>query len=90
VAHSLDKQNCVFNEQVIFIDYFSVFANPAARRGSLFGRECHGYGHERSDPSKLGFMDNCWDYNDGMSEVRMGQALRGGYRRSPKGSGGQQ
>jgi len=26
------------------------------------------------------FMDNCWDYNDGLSEVRMGQALRGGYR----------
>ena len=26
------------------------------------------------------FMDNCWDYNDGISEVRMGQALRGGYR----------
>jgi uncharacterized protein len=26
------------------------------------------------------FMDNCWDYNDGVSEVRMGQALRDGYR----------
>jgi aryl-alcohol dehydrogenase-like predicted oxidoreductase len=26
------------------------------------------------------FMDNCWDYNDGISEVRMGQALRDGYR----------
>ncbi len=26
------------------------------------------------------FMDNCWDYNDGISEVRMGQALRHGYR----------
>jgi predicted aldo/keto reductase-like oxidoreductase len=26
------------------------------------------------------FMDNCWDYNDGLSEVRMGQALRNGYR----------
>jgi aryl-alcohol dehydrogenase-like predicted oxidoreductase len=26
------------------------------------------------------FMDNCWDYNEGISEVRMGQALRGGYR----------
>ncbi len=24
------------------------------------------------------FMDNCWDYNDGISEVRMGQALRDG------------
>jgi aryl-alcohol dehydrogenase-like predicted oxidoreductase len=26
------------------------------------------------------FLDNCWDYNDGLSEVRMGKALRGGYR----------
>jgi len=27
------------------------------------------------------FMDNCWDYNGGISEVRMGQALpRTGYR----------
>jgi uncharacterized protein len=25
-------------------------------------------------------MDNCWDYNDGISEVRMGQALGDGYR----------
>ncbi|HVB29411.1 MAG TPA: aldo/keto reductase [Terriglobia bacterium] len=26
------------------------------------------------------FMDNCWDYNNGASEVRMGKALRNGYR----------
>ena len=26
------------------------------------------------------FMDNCWDYNGGISEVRMGQAMRDGYR----------
>lgn len=26
------------------------------------------------------FMDNCWDYHDGVSEVRMGKALEGGYR----------
>jgi predicted aldo/keto reductase-like oxidoreductase len=26
------------------------------------------------------FLDNCWDYNDGASEERMGTALRGGYR----------
>jgi aryl-alcohol dehydrogenase-like predicted oxidoreductase len=26
------------------------------------------------------FMDNCWDYNDGASEERMGKALKDGYR----------
>src|SRR4249919_2852092 len=26
------------------------------------------------------FMDNCWDYNDGASETRMGKALSDGYR----------
>lgn len=31
--------------------------------------------------SGITFLDNCWDYNDGISEVRMGQALKvGGYR----------
>jgi aryl-alcohol dehydrogenase-like predicted oxidoreductase len=28
----------------------------------------------------INFMDNCWDYNDGVSEKRMGKALQGGYR----------
>ena len=28
----------------------------------------------------LTFMDNCWDYNQGQSEIRMGKALRDGYR----------
>lgn len=28
----------------------------------------------------LTFMDNSWDYNDGTSEIRMGKALRDGYR----------
>jgi aryl-alcohol dehydrogenase-like predicted oxidoreductase len=27
------------------------------------------------------FMDNCWDYNDGESERRMGLALKDGYRK---------
>jgi uncharacterized protein len=26
------------------------------------------------------FLDNCWDYNDGVSEERMGKALQVGYR----------
>lgn len=26
------------------------------------------------------FMDNCWDYNNGESEIRMGKALKDGYR----------
>src|SRR5881397_2203865 len=25
------------------------------------------------------FMDNCWDYNEGASQVRMGKALKDGY-----------
>ena len=28
----------------------------------------------------INFLDNCWDYNDGQSEVRMGKALLNGYR----------
>ncbi|MGZ4124961.1 MAG: aldo/keto reductase, partial [Actinomycetota bacterium] len=28
------------------------------------------------------FMDNCWDYNDGQSEIRMGKALAQGGRRA--------
>ena len=29
----------------------------------------------------VNFMDNCWDYNGGLSEERMGKALRDGYHR---------
>src|SRR2546426_316816 len=28
----------------------------------------------------INFLDNCWDYNQGLSEIRMGKALRDGYR----------
>ena len=30
--------------------------------------------------SGINFMDNCWDYNEGASEERMGKALLDGYR----------
>ncbi len=29
----------------------------------------------------INFLDNCWDYHDGLSELRMGKALQDGYRR---------
>jgi predicted aldo/keto reductase-like oxidoreductase len=29
----------------------------------------------------INFLDNCWDYNNGQSEIRMGKALRDGYRK---------
>src|ERR1700716_1953507 len=29
----------------------------------------------------VNFMDNSWDYNEGASEIRMGRALRDGYRK---------
>ncbi len=28
----------------------------------------------------INFMDNCWSYNEGRSEIRMGKALKDGYR----------
>jgi len=28
----------------------------------------------------INFLDNCWDYNNGASEIRMGKSLRDGYR----------
>ena len=28
----------------------------------------------------INFLDNCWDYNEGASEIRMGKVLRDGYR----------
>jgi predicted aldo/keto reductase-like oxidoreductase len=28
----------------------------------------------------INFLDNCWDYNGGQSEIRMGKALQDGYR----------
>jgi len=34
----------------------------------------------RAIDAGITFMDNCWDYNNGDSEIRMGKALRDGYR----------
>jgi predicted aldo/keto reductase-like oxidoreductase len=34
----------------------------------------------RAMDSGVTFLDNCWDYNGGQSEIRMGKALQGGYR----------
>jgi len=31
--------------------------------------------------SGVNFLDNCWDYNGGQSEIRMGKALGDGYRK---------
>ena len=30
----------------------------------------------------INFFDNCWDYNGGESELRLGRALRDGYRQT--------
>jgi predicted aldo/keto reductase-like oxidoreductase len=35
--------------------------------------------HEAIDRG-INFLDNSWDYNDGASEIRMGRALKDGYR----------
>ncbi len=61
-------------------------------RLSLVGIGGHHIGRS-SVPEKIGiqiirtaldngvnFLDNAWDYNDGHSEIRMGKALRDGYR----------
>ena len=50
-----------------------------------------GHGARRADAMRIiraaidhgiNFIDNCWDYNEGESERRMGKALRDGYRQN--------
>jgi predicted aldo/keto reductase-like oxidoreductase len=41
--------------------------------------ECTRFVHAAIE-SGINFMDNCWDYNNGVSEYRLGKALTGGYR----------
>ncbi len=59
---------------------------------SVIGLGGHHIGRQKEEKESIGiiraaidagitFMDNCWDYHDGGSEVRMGKALRDGYRK---------
>ncbi|HEY0789536.1 MAG TPA: aldo/keto reductase [Chthoniobacterales bacterium] len=58
---------------------------------SLIGLGGHHIGRQKEEAESIqlirtaidrgiNFMDNCWDYHDGGSEIRMGKALRDGYR----------
>ena len=60
-------------------------------RVSLIGLGGYHLGHQSDEQesiriirngldSGVNFLDNCWDYNGGVSEERMGKALRDGYR----------
>jgi aryl-alcohol dehydrogenase-like predicted oxidoreductase len=59
---------------------------------SLIGLGGHHIGRQKEEKESItiiraaidagvNFMDNCWDYHDGGSEIRMGKALRDGYRK---------
>jgi predicted aldo/keto reductase-like oxidoreductase len=52
----------------------SHFAKPGIAQNESI-RLCHA-----AIDRGITFMDNSWDYNKGVSETRMGQALSGGYR----------
>jgi len=64
---------------------------PSKEKVSLIGLGGYHLGNQ-ADPQEsiriiragldegINFLDNCWDYNAGESEIRMGNALRDGYR----------
>src|ERR1700704_1501639 len=68
---------------------------PLGRTGeevSLIGLGGHHIGRQKDEKESIRivraaidagitFMDNCWDYHDGGSEIRMGKALQDGYRK---------
>jgi predicted aldo/keto reductase-like oxidoreductase len=58
---------------------------------SLIGLGGYHIGHQSDEQESIriirtaldngvNFLDNCWDYNGGVSEIRMGKALHDGYR----------